>query len=132
MYKILRDKGYFHLAHNASLLSGQNPRIGAVIVKKKPIAVGFNSLRIHPQFTRYGKYDYDAYTIHAETQAIVTIKRIIDLSGATMYVYREYISGSPAMARPCESCMDALRYFKFKDVFYTIDVYPYWKREKIR
>jgi len=48
-----------------------------------------------------------------------------------MYIYRES-RGKPALARPCEKCMEILRKAKIKEIIYTIDKYPYWRKEVLQ
>ncbi len=124
--------GFFQLAHNLSKYSEMWPAVGAVIVKKKPIGVGYNSLKTHKYFSVPFYNGSVPRRIHAEVQAIITTRFVTSLKGATMYVYRETDDGKPALARPCEQCMWSLKEYGFKDVFYTINEYPYWRREKIR
>jgi len=42
-----------------------------------------------------------------------------DLSGASIYVYREDLNGDIADSKPCGACMRAIRESGIKNVFYT-------------
>jgi pyrimidine deaminase RibD-like protein len=115
------DKGFFRLAKNVSRSSKMWPQIGAVIVKKKPVAVGWNVQKTTP-YTGY-------FSQHAEFNALIHCET--DTKGADIYVYREDMNGNPKLARPCRICIGYLREAGFKNMYYTIDVPPYWQKEKI-
>lgn len=110
-------KGYFQLARNVSRYSGMHPRLGAVIAKKKPVAVGFNVQKTHT--------DFDTYSIHAEQKAVLNAGNI-DLRGASIYVYRETKGGHPALSFPCEHCYELLKSRGIRKVYFTTSSYPYW------
>lgn len=112
----------FRLAKNVSKHSNYKIRMGAVLVRKgSPISVGFNRPYPHPQF-KWG--------IHAEVDALRTSGKT-ELKNSTMYVYRETADGSPAMARPCADCMNALTKFGVSTIIYSISEAPFYRLEKI-
>lgn len=114
-------KGFFNLARNVSKHSTMSPKVGAVVVKKKPISVGFNKNK--PIFYRF--------STHAEVNAILNAGgRFWELKDCEIYVYRER-NGLPALAKPCEKCMELIRKVGIKKIYYTVDEYPYWKVEKL-
>lgn len=122
--------GFFALAKNVAKYSDVRIPMGAVIVGKKPISVGFNSNKTHP----LGHNSF-SWTIHAEHSAILSAGKD-DLSGSKIFVYREsrknrYSQPTPALARPCENCMELLRDAGIREVWYTIPDYPFFKKEKI-
>jgi len=84
------DFGYFKLARNVSKYSDHKTKVGCVICKKRPIAVGANHIKTHPRCN-----DGFSKSTHAEVKAIINSGQE-DLSGATVYVYREHKNGSPA------------------------------------
>lgn len=125
----MRLPGYFTLAKNVSKYSDMGYRLGAVIAEKKPIAIGCNTKKSCIMRNRItGGIRY--YSTHAEIKAIRNAG--IDLvGGCTMYIYRETLSGKPANARPCDKCMRVLKTYRFKEIYYTIDKAPYYKKEKL-
>jgi deoxycytidylate deaminase len=112
----------FRLARNVSKHSDYRFKIGAVIVKKgKPLAVGFNQNKTHPSVQ---------YTIHAEVDALLTCEKE-HATGSTVYIYREHLDGTPALARPCPNCFIALRRAGVSKVIYTIDYPPFYLTEMV-
>jgi len=101
--------------------SNHKKKMSSVITKHgKIVAVGFNIQKTHPQYAD-GK---SSYSLHAEVNTI--IKSRTDLTGATIYVYRE-VAGIPAMACPCKRCMAIIIESGIKRVIYSISEYPYYK-----
>lgn len=121
-------KSYFKLAKNTSRLSNHRVRVGAVIVKKKPLIACSNILKTHPIYAN--PYEGNVGSIHAEIRCVLHLGDE-DLRGSTIYVYREYKNGHPALARPCKLCMGVLEEVGVKEVFYSTGEYPYYKRERI-
>ena len=105
---------FFKIAQTCSKKSTSNPKMGCVIVKKnKVVGVGFNDRhKTHPKSTTMGN------TIHAELHAVIGVAAE-DLRGAHVYVFREYVNGELAMARPCPHCHAVLVSAGIKKVFYT-------------
>jgi deoxycytidylate deaminase len=59
---------------------------------------------------------------HAEISALLPLIRDkVDLSNASLYVFRQHKDGTLAMARPCSSCQKMIRQMKIKKCFYTIE-----------
>lgn len=102
------------------MLSNYRIKMGAVIVRKSTvISVGHNT-------TSYNKrYCHPMRKLHAEMSAVKIADRD-DLSGCTIYVYREGYRGIPRMAKPCPDCERELRARNVKRVFYTTSEYPYF------
>ncbi|HAW76438.1 MAG TPA: hypothetical protein DCW74_11980 [Alteromonas australica] len=100
------------LAKRASYKSKSKWKIGAAIIKKnKLLASAHNINKTHPKF---GSGDY--HMLHAEGHAIwKAIRAGHDISGATMYVYRE----NQNLAKPCPCCMALIREHGIKEVIYT-------------
>jgi pyrimidine deaminase RibD-like protein len=67
-------------------------------------------------------------TIHAEVAALA---KLADAKGCILYVYRVKKDGSPGLARPCVSCLAALRKYGVKRVVYSINDAPYWFSERL-
>jgi len=100
-------------------------KIGAaIVIKKTVIALGANDLRSHPLQKQYNQYRFDddkcKHTTHAEMNALLRAKRVaIDLSDAKLFVYRKTKKGTLGNSRPCVACMNAIKDFGIKDVYYT-------------
>lgn len=90
-------------------------RIGAVVVKKnKILGLGYNRNKTHTKSPH--KYRH----LHAEIDAMLGIS-IDDLRNAEIYVWRQTKNGVPALAKPCLSCMQAIKISRLKMVHYTAD-----------
>lgn len=116
----------FKLAKNVSTHSDYKIKMGAVLVKKShPISVGFNKIKYNRIFSHPEKM-----TIHAEMSAIQSSGKE-NIKGSSMFIYRENRKGNLAMARPCENCMEKLRQYGIKKIYYTTNEFPFWEMEKI-
>lgn len=114
----------FRLAKNVSKISGNKHKLGAVLVKKgTPISVGCNQTKSNPHAPWVG--------LHAEVQCLKASGKD-ELKGSTIFVYRETKKGMPALAKPCQNCMNELREFGIKWVYYTTGEYPYFDVMKIQ
>lgn len=80
--------------------------------KNQVISIGFNKMKKHP------KSNHPWRCLHAEVSALLDNK-FADLKGCTAYVYREDKAGQPAIAKPCPSCMQALKLAGIKKVWYS-------------
>lgn len=110
-------ESYLNLAINASIKNKLYPKwpFGAVIVKGGSIrSIGqskkTNDPKISPEGIRCSE--------HAE---IAALRKAGDVSGAKMFVARTQKSGKTALAKPCDSCMDALKAAGIKTVYYTTE-----------
>ena len=118
-------KGFFQLAKSASMNSNHRYRVGCVIaLHGKPVTVGFNVCKSHPQYTTC-----EHPSIHAEVKAIINAR--CNLQGGIAYVYRETRNGKPALAKPCDLCYSILQEAGIKTVYYSTSEYPYWSVEKL-
>lgn len=119
---------YFKLARNESFKSTYRIKVGAVIVSKKPICKGHNSLKTH---TRFANPESNIkLSIHAEISCLIQ-KKFENITGMSIYVYREDNNGLPAMSRPCEHCLKELKIVGIRKIFYSTPIFPYFKMEKI-
>jgi tRNA(Arg) A34 adenosine deaminase TadA len=82
--------------------------------------IGYNSYKSSPLQVKFSK-DSDKSCRHAEVHAISkAIKGAYrDLSGYTLYVARLLASGETGIAKPCEVCNDAIKYYGIGKVEYT-------------
>lgn len=123
-----REKRYFNLAKSNAELSeftrvrGTKVKIGAVIVRGNfVVSEGRNRLKTHTFQHRSNigsGYLAPVPNIHAEIDALIRSGRH-DLTGAEVFVYREFVSGELANCRPCLSCMRALKNAGVKHIYYT-------------
>lgn len=88
--------------------------MGCVIVRgSKVLGTGHNIMRTHP------KSPHKFKTIHAEFMAALNAS--YDIEGATVYVFRQFKDGTPAMAKPCPACWKFLRECGVKSVIYSFE-----------
>lgn len=117
-----KDKRFFQIARVISQLSTHKRfKIGAIIVcKNKLISAGTNSEKSHPVQKRYDKERgfKTHHSCHAEIRAILNSK-LSDLSGCTIYTYRETKNKGLAMARPCAACLRMIKDYNIKIINYT-------------
>lgn len=108
--------------------------MGAIIVKGgRTLSVGFNRYdRVYCPFQEAAKKKVkrEAFSIHAEVDAILKIKNKNDLVGANIYVVRRLAYDKPnhpaiAMAKPCLICHEILKGMGFARAFYTIANYEH-------
>jgi len=122
------NKRFFRLASVASKTSTY-PRthIGAtIVIGRQLVSTGVNRWRTHTKQKRYSKYRYinirdvetDAGRTHAEMDAIIKAGRT-DLTGSSIYVYREDLTGAIADSKPCGACMRAIKDRGIKHIYYT-------------
>jgi deoxycytidylate deaminase len=57
-------------------------------------------------------------TLHAEVDALLGARRR-DYKGASILVYRELSGGKFGLAKPCHTCMEIIKLFKIKTIWYT-------------
>ena len=123
-------KQIVNLAIAESKNSDYYHKIGAVIWKHKNIiSVGHNyplrgARNLHPRF----QYWYGS--IHAETDAV--LKARTDLSSCNILVVRTNRRGEFRNAKPCKICMEFLQHVKIKNIYYSIDKYPFIKKMNIK
>lgn len=102
--------------------------VGCLITYKGvPIASGFNSNKTHPMQKDYNKYrggendDNFVPKLHAEIAALSKLKDIsgLDAKKIRLHVYRIRKDQKYGMARPCPSCMKAIRDAGIRKIHYT-------------
>lgn len=119
-------RAYFKAAKAISGLSDYKQKIGCVVVyKHKIIGSGFNHHKTNPLQKKYNKYRFNEdtgfHSVHAETDALLPLisRKDIDFSHVSLYIYREYKNGVPALARCCNSCMELIKSLGIKNIYYT-------------
>lgn len=132
------DYRYFDKARQVATISDFNKvHIGCVAVYQgQVIGLGCNCNKTHPTqkfYNRYREYS-DALLpkLHAEISCINQIKNLdINFSKVKLYIYRIRKDQPFGLARPCPSCMAAIRDLGINEIFYTTnDGYSYEKLEK--
>lgn len=120
----------FRLARSMSYISDHDGyKLGAVIYrKKKPIGLGYNhNVKTHPLMKRY--HVRHSFRIHAELNAILSVRHKHDLTDCTLVVYRETKKGDLALSKPCEECTKIIKSFGIKEIRYTTA--EGWSKEKM-
>lgn len=116
---------YFRAAEGMSLLSDHRCRMGCVVVRgHRIISSGHNSASKRHAFQ--AKLDRKFFGcecagyLHAETDALIPlIRNGVDLSNASLYVFRSMKDGSTGLARPCPRCMSVIKSCGIKVIHYT-------------
>lgn len=132
----MSDSHLFKLARECSLKSDytsncSSAKVGCITVYKGTVLTkSFNSDKTHTIQAKYNKWRYNPEQskkylpckIHAELGCIQRIKYLdIDFSKVHIYVYRETKKGELAMARPCPSCLAAIKELGIRYIHYTTD-----------
>ena len=100
------------------------------------IGLGCNTNKTHPVQKFYNRYREPSDTmlpkLHAEISCINQIKHLnINFSKVKLYIYRIRKDQPYGMARPCPSCMAAIRDLGIRDIYYTTNEgYSYERLEK--
>lgn len=102
------------------------------------IGIGCNTNKTHPMQKYYNKYR-DSWnkdgnippSLHAEINCLNSIRHLnINFSKAKLYIYRIRKDQPFGLARPCPSCMAAIKDLGIKEIYYTTnDGYSYEKLE---
>lgn len=116
----------FRAAKAVSELSDHRVKVGCVVVNGHNIissssnsGTKCNRMQARLDKQKYG-CDCPGY-VHAELAALYPlIKKGVDLSSASIYVYRQTKDGRLACAKPCSSCEWLIRQCGIKKIFYTI------------
>lgn len=96
-------------------------RVGSIIAQRKNIlSYGVNQKKTHPIQAKFSCRKHVAAWLHAETHAISNAKAG-DLIGSDCYVARVLMDGSWGNSRPCNGCMDALKYYGVRRTIYYCD-----------
>lgn len=130
-YKILSKtkQAYFRAAEAISRLSDHKCQLGCVVVNNHHIiSSGHNSdsrghgfqKRLDEKFFNDGK---SRGCKHAEIDALLPlIRNRVDLTRATIYVFRKNKHDELAMARPCPRCMSIIKEQGIRKIEYTTDL----------
>lgn len=124
-----RDLKFFEAARAESRKADFKVRVGAVLTfQGRIIAAGHSSEKTSPvqkHFNSYRKFadtNLTQHKLHAEVMAIQKIRHMqIDYSKVSIYIWREYADGTPAIARPCAACMAMLKQYGVRKIYYSGD-----------
>lgn len=120
------DFRYFKKAKRmASISDYRKVHVGCVAVYQgQIIGVGFNCNKTHPTQHYYNRYRRQADNmlpkLHAEISCLNQIKSLnINFSKVKLYIYRIRQDQPFGLARPCPSCMAAIKDLGIKNIYYT-------------
>lgn len=133
------DYKHFNKARQIAGISDfKKIHIGCVAVYQgQVIGLGCNANKTHPMQKFYNRYrqqpDNLLPKLHAEISCLNQIKHLnINFTKVKLYIYRIRKDQPYGMARPCPSCMAAIKDLGIRNVYYTTDAgYAYEKLEKI-
>ena len=123
---------YFSKAKDVANISDfYKTHVGCVaIYHGRIIGIGCNTNKTHPMQKRYNKLREskdDSNTnfepkLHAEMNCLSQLKNLdINFSKVKLYIYRVRKDQPFGMARPCPSCMAAIKDLGIRDIYYTTD-----------
>lgn len=101
--------------------------VGCVAVYQNQIVgIGCNSNKTHPVQKYYNKYREESDELlpklHAEMNCLNQLRHLhINYSKVKLYIYRIGNDRKHRIARPCPSCMAAIRDLGIKHIYYTTD-----------
>lgn len=132
------DLQWFHKAYQIATVSDYHKvHIGCVAVyQNQIIGMGCNCNKTHPTQKYYNQYrkqsDSMLPKLHAEIRCINKIKNLdINFSKVRLYVYRIRRDRPFGLARPCPSCMAAIKDLGIREIYYTTNEgYSYEHLEK--
>lgn len=134
------DYKYFDKAKQVAQVSDYNRvHVGCVAVyQNQVVGIGCNCNKTHPTQKFYNQYricsDDMLPKLHAEINCLNQIRHFdINFSKVRLYIYRIRKDQEFGLARPCPSCMAAIRDLGIREIYYTTnDGYAYEKLEKDR
>lgn len=132
------DYRFFNKARQVAEVSDyRKVHVGCVAVYQGcVIGIGCNCNKTHPVQFYYNKYRNQSDTLlpklHAEINCINQIKHLdLNFSKVKLYIYRIRHDQPYGIARPCPSCLAAIKDLGIKNIYYTTnDGFVYEKLEK--
>jgi hypothetical protein len=120
------DYKYFKKAQQVANISDfQKTHVGCIAVYQgNVIGIGCNCNKTHPTQKYYNRYREESCEfvpkLHAEINCINQIKHLdINFVKVKLYIYRIRKDQPFGMARPCPSCMAAIKDLGIKNIYYT-------------
>ncbi len=136
------DMRYFQKARQVAEISNyKRTHVGCVAVYQgNIIGIACNTNKTHPMQKYYNRYRYHPQTsyfypkLHTEINCISSIRHLdINFSKVKLYVYRIRCDQEHGIARPCPSCMVAIKDLGIRHIYYTTnDGYAYEEVENNR
>lgn len=132
------DYKYFDKARQTAMISDfYKVHIGCVAVyQANIIGIGCNCNKTHPTQKYYNKFREHSEKmlpkLHAEISCLNSIKNLeINFSRTRLYIYRIRKDQPFGLARPCPSCMAAIKDLGIREIYYTTnDGYVHERIEK--
>lgn len=104
----------------------------AIFYRGSLLAIGNNSYKTSPMQKKYNFFRANYHTdetvgnhtncTHAEIDAITKISMLdIDFQKVEVYVYRSHKDGTPALARSCPACRQAMIDMGIMNIFYSTE-----------
>lgn len=127
------DRRFFLKAKRVAQISDfYKTHVGCIAVYKNTIiGMGCNAEKTHPLQLYYNQYRLNDSEllpkIHAEISCISSIRHLdINFQKVKLYIYRTRCDQEFGMARPCPSCLAAIKDLGIENVYYTTnDGYAY-------
>ena len=105
----------YYKAQEKALNNGQNYHLAAILRRGKSVVkIGSNTCKTHPRFKRVYSDGTEGSCMHAEMSVVRFAK-----PGDIIEVIRFKKCGTWAMARPCNLCMEHMKFAGIKKVRYT-------------
>lgn len=116
-------------AKEVSKLSDHQFKIGCVVANGSVVlSTGHNKTTYKSRGRKFASYDA---ALHAERNALSKLNSK-EVSGLTLYVWRNFKSGEPANSKPCDDCMQMIYELGIvKRVIYTVSYFPYYEEIRI-
>lgn len=137
---MLRNSDYKYFAkarHVAEISDFPKIHVGCIAVYQgQVVGIGCNCNKTHPRQKFYNRFRVDSDEmlpkLHAEINCINQLTNLnINFSKVKLYIYRIGNDREFRIARPCPSCMAAIKDLGIRDIYYTTDDgYVYEKLEK--
>lgn len=97
-----------------------NAHHAAIIVSGGNIlSIGVNKFKKNGFIKSFQHHDY--CNTHAECDAVLRVRRKIDLTNAKIFVARLRRDGQVGNSKPCPMCENVLERYGIRRVFYTVD-----------
>lgn len=119
-------KSYFKAAKAVSELSTyKQHHLGCVAVSGHTIiSSGYNSNKTNPTQKRLNACRFaenTPHTVHSEVSCLLPLigRKDIDFNRVQLYIWRNHVDGTPALARPCKSCMQLIKELGIRHIYYT-------------
>lgn len=142
-WKVMLRNSDFHYFNKARQIADMSDyykeHVGCVAVYHgQVISIGCNSNKTHPMQKHYNKYreksDMLIPKLHAEINCISQLKHLkVNFSKVKLYIYRIRKDRPYGIARPCPSCMAAIKDLGIRDIYYTTnDGFAYERLENVK